>query len=177
MKKVIDLVDKWILEHGSASLSKEAIADLRQKITDSDAAHATEMQELQSTHTKEIARLNKRHADEMANLERMIAELQEPQPPAHLQIADSEEDLIKLMVAGGGRAFLEEMARTLHIPLVRAQYSIDKLKALGFVRNSGAMMGRGDEWALTPPGNAYAVENGLSDDAPLSPPPGGLSRR
>ena len=134
---LIELFDKWILEHGSASLTKENLANLREKMVEENAAHA-----------KEIARL-----------ERTIAELQKQQPPAQPQIGDSEQDLIKLMVAGG-------------VPLARAQYCIDKLKTLGFVRNSGAVMGRGSEWALTRPGKAYAVANGLADDAPLSPPGG-----
>ena len=173
---LIELFDKWILEHGSASLTKENLANLREKIVKENAAHAKEMQEIRLAHANEIARLNEHHAEEMAGLERTIAELQKPQPPAQSQIGDHEQDLIKLMVAGGGSAFLEEMARTLGVPLVRAQHSIDKLKALGFVRNTGAIMGRGNEWALTRPGKAYAVENGLADDAPLSPPPGGMYR-
>jgi hypothetical protein len=45
---LIPLFDKWILEHGSATLSKEVIADLRQKIIDSDSAHAREVQELKA---------------------------------------------------------------------------------------------------------------------------------
>ena len=162
---LIELLDKWMLEHGSASLTKENLAILREKMVEESAAHA-----------KEIARLNEHHAEEMADLERTIAELQKQQLPAQPQIGDHEQDLIKLMVAGGGSAFLEEMVQTLGVPLVKAQLSIDKLKALGFVRNCGVVMGRGNEWALTRPGKAYAVANALADDAPLSPPGGGRYR-
>jgi predicted Zn-ribbon and HTH transcriptional regulator len=84
---LIHLFDKWIQEHGSAALSKEVIADLRQKIVDSDSAHAKEVQELNVAQAKEIARLNEIHAEEMANLERTMqlkAETREGEVVEHL---------------------------------------------------------------------------------------------
>jgi hypothetical protein len=170
---LVPLFEKWILEHGSATLSKEVIADLRQKIVENDAAHAKEVQGLKAAQAKEVALLNEHHAEEMATLERKIAELQKPQSLAKSDITDGEKSLIKLMAAGGGSATLEAMARTLGIGIPKAQYFADNLKNRDFARLGSVLWGSNESnWSLTPKGNAYAVENGLADDVPPPPPSG-----
>jgi hypothetical protein len=80
---LLELADRLIREHGSASISKEHVELLReearasemrhaQELADANAARAKEVQELQSAHAKEIAQLQERHAEERAQRERTL---------------------------------------------------------------------------------------------------------
>jgi hypothetical protein len=122
---------------------------------------------------KLIASVQAGYEETIAELDRQLHAQNAPPEP---QIGEGESSFIRLMATSGGRAYLEEMARRLGVPMVKAQYFIDGLKTRGFVRNSGALAGRGNEWALTAPGNKYAVENGLADGLPPAQPSGGPVR-
>jgi hypothetical protein len=161
---LIKLFEKWIQEHGSASLSKEVIDDLRQKITDSDKAHKTEIENLKVVQTQEVARLNEQHAREMAALEQQhtlaMANFQQQQPPAEPQLSKEELYMIGFMARLGGEAALPAMASGLKCSPTRAKYYADKLKRLGLIRE-GPHLPEGQMYALKEEGLDFAVRNGL----------------
>jgi hypothetical protein len=161
-----ELLDKFIREHGSASIKTEHIELLREQLRDEEKRHAREIADLKSEHAKEVTRLNETHAIEMKYLERKIEELQKPQEPSVPKISDGETAMIKLLVASGGEAILEEMARPLNMQPVESQYTYEKLAGLGLVDLNSMLMGRGQLVGLTPAGNTYAVENGLTKNLP-----------
>jgi hypothetical protein len=163
-----DLFDKWILEHGSATLSEEVIGDLRQKIADSDTTHAKAVKEMHEAQAKEITRLNELHAEEMANLERAIAALQKEQAPAKPQVGDGETAIIRIIASVGEGVSDNELTELLKLPKTTVKHHLANLESLGFADSGVATLSRGNIWFLTGSGNAYAVNNNLVGN----PPPG-----
>ncbi|MGA2604080.1 MAG: hypothetical protein ABSG14_07615 [Verrucomicrobiia bacterium] len=180
----LNLFDRWLTEHGNAVLSAEMTKYLRQKIADLQEDHAREVAKLKAEqqqsnteHAKEIAHLNQIHAEEMSKLEGAIAELQNPKPVAKPKVTEGEESLIRLMVAVGGTASVEGMARKLAVALAKAQYFANNLERRGFAKVASFNYLTGEtNLGLTPAGNAYAVENGLADDVPPPAPTSGPRR-
>ncbi len=164
----INLLDKWLLEHGSAKLSEKTVEYLRQKMADLQSDHAKEVaalkkeiSELKASQANEVAQLNQRHAIEMAYLEKKVVELQKPQAPAKPEISEAEMNMLRLLVASEGQAILEEMHPILGVSAVEAEHYYNKLQQRGLVySNSGNM--RGQIVSLSTDGTAFAVENGLT---------------
>jgi len=157
---LMPLVEKFIREHGSASISKDLIELLREEARIADKQHAQEIEDLKKAQAEEVARLNQNHAVEMAYLERRIEALQKPQAPPEPQF-DEQEIAIVRQLASVDSIGDEELAQHFGLPLTTVKYHLNNLEKKDVARSSSYAPSIGNLWNLTENGIAFAVKNSL----------------